>query len=74
MLFEDTWPPEDEFYDFLKIIDMQEPGSAKQRTPEGEVDDNEQELDKEDDTWEEAATDSSYSSAPNTNLNTHTEL
>ncbi|XP_028998135.1 thioredoxin domain-containing protein 16 isoform X2 [Betta splendens] len=79
MLVEDTWLPEVEFYDFLKIIDMQEPGSAKQRTPEGEEDDNDEEVDEdnvnvEDETWEKAAAVPSYSSAPDTKHNTHSEL
>ncbi|KAM6957953.1 thioredoxin domain-containing protein 16 [Tautogolabrus adspersus] len=35
MLGDDSWPPAHDFYDFLKIMDMQEPDSAQQRTPVG---------------------------------------
>ncbi|XP_075950732.1 thioredoxin domain-containing protein 16 isoform X1 [Anarhichas minor] len=33
----DSWPPAAEFFDFLKIMDMQEPGSSRQQTPEAKV-------------------------------------
>lgn len=36
LLDEDSWPPAFEFYDFLKIMDMQEPDSAQQQTPKEE--------------------------------------
>lgn len=74
MLGEDSWPPAVEFYDFLKIIDAQEPNSAHQRTPEEKED--EEEADKEDViVADETAADFSSGSRPDsTQSNTHSEL
>ncbi|XP_024918176.1 thioredoxin domain-containing protein 16 isoform X1 [Cynoglossus semilaevis] len=44
MLGADTWPPSGKFYDFLKVMDTEEPGSAQQQEPEEE---EEEEEDKE---------------------------
>lgn len=45
LLDEDSWPPAFEFYDFLKIMDMQEPDSAQQQTPKEEEEEvNEEEV------------------------------
>lgn len=77
MLGEESWPPAVEFYDFLKIIDTQEPNSAHQRTPEEKEEEeavDEEDVNVEDETVVEEATDSSSSSLPDTNRNTHSEL
>lgn len=76
MLGEDSWPPAVEFYDFLKIIDMQEPNSAQQKTPQDEEEEevDEEDVNVEDETLVEEATDSSPSSSPYTNHNPHSEL
>ncbi|XP_049918948.1 thioredoxin domain-containing protein 16 isoform X2 [Epinephelus moara] len=78
MLGEDSWPPNADFYDFLKAMDMQESNSTQQHPPEGEVE--EEEEDEEDVNIEEhvmlkEATDSS-SSVPTSDSNpdTHSEL
>ncbi|XP_069568838.1 thioredoxin domain-containing protein 16 isoform X1 [Brachyistius frenatus] len=42
MLGEDNWPPAVDFYDFLKIMDTQEPDSSQQQTPHGEEVDEEE--------------------------------
>ncbi|KAA8579536.1 hypothetical protein FQN60_006629 [Etheostoma spectabile] len=74
LLGEDSWPPSVKFYDFLKIMDMQEPISAQQQTPEeeeeGEAD--EKEVNMEEDVLEEATY--SSSSSPTPNKNPHSEL
>ncbi|KAF1371668.1 hypothetical protein PFLUV_G00270840 [Perca fluviatilis] len=76
LLGEDSWPPAVKFYDFLKIMDMQEPNSAQQQTPEEEEEEeevvDEKEVNMEEDVLEEA-TDSS-SSSPTPNNNPHSEL
>ncbi|XP_034720333.1 thioredoxin domain-containing protein 16 isoform X3 [Etheostoma cragini] len=78
LLAEDSWPPSVKFYDFLKIMDMQEPNSAQQQTPEEEEEEEEEEADEkevnmEEDVLEEA-TDSSPSSPTPNNKNPHSEL
>ncbi|XP_072230097.1 thioredoxin domain-containing protein 16 [Leuresthes tenuis] len=42
MLGEDSWPPAVKFYDFLKVMDTQEPDSSQRHTP-AEADDKEEE-------------------------------
>ncbi|XP_039998342.1 thioredoxin domain-containing protein 16 [Xiphias gladius] len=77
MLAKDSWPPAVKFYDFLKIMDTQEPGSTKQQTPkeEEEEEGDEEEVNAEEDLVVAEATDSSSSSAaPDANPNTHSEL
>ncbi|XP_051915164.1 thioredoxin domain-containing protein 16 isoform X2 [Hippocampus zosterae] len=59
MLGNDDWPPSVEFYDFLKIMDEEEPGFAKQRVPQRD-DDGEEEVDEAQSTAEEPTADSSY--------------
>nr|XP_020447657.1 thioredoxin domain-containing protein 16 isoform X2 [Monopterus albus] len=68
MLGEDSWPPAVDFYDFLKIMDIQKPRSAQQQTPEEE---EEEEVNVEDDVVVEEATDSSSGSP---SPDTHSEL
>ncbi|XP_035533559.1 thioredoxin domain-containing protein 16 [Morone saxatilis] len=75
MLGEDNWPPAFDFYDFLKIMDTQEPDSAQQQTPEEEEGVDEEEVNVEEHVVAEEATDSSSSSpTPDNNPNTHSEL
>uniref|UniRef100_A0A3Q2XAM6 Thioredoxin domain containing 16 n=1 Tax=Hippocampus comes TaxID=109280 RepID=A0A3Q2XAM6_HIPCM len=59
ILGNDDWPPSVELYDFLKIMDEEEPGFAKQRVPQ-EDDDEEEEVDEAESTTEQATADSSY--------------
>ncbi|XP_058509542.1 thioredoxin domain-containing protein 16 isoform X1 [Solea solea] len=83
LLGEDSWPPAEEFYDFLKIMDMQEPSSTQQQMPKKEeVEEKEEEEEQvgdeeeenvEDDLLVEEATDSS-SGSPAPVANTHSEL
>lgn len=56
----DDWPPSVELYDFLKIMDEEEPGFAKQRVPQEDDDDEEEEVDEAESTTEEATSHSSY--------------
>ncbi|XP_077405070.1 thioredoxin domain-containing protein 16 isoform X2 [Vanacampus margaritifer] len=56
MLEKDDWPPSVKFYDFLKIMDEEEPGFAKQRAPKKE----DQEVEADELNAGEATTDSSY--------------
>ncbi|XP_077462120.1 thioredoxin domain-containing protein 16 [Stigmatopora argus] len=58
ILGKDEWSPSVEFYDFLKVMDEEEPGFAKQRVPEGESEDLK--VDKEEMNMEEATTKSSH--------------
>ncbi|XP_061128390.1 thioredoxin domain-containing protein 16 isoform X1 [Syngnathus typhle] len=58
MLGKDDWPPSVEFYDFLKIMDEEEPGFAKQRGPKKQ--EKEVEMDEAGLDVEEGTTDSSY--------------
>ncbi|KAI3366068.1 hypothetical protein L3Q82_009884, partial [Scortum barcoo] len=77
MLGEDSWPPAFDFYDFLKIMDMQEPDSAQQQTPEEDEDEDEEEEEvnaEEGAAVDEAARASSSPPAPDNNQNTHSEL
>ena len=73
MLGEDSWPPAVKFYEFLKIMDTQEPGSARQQAPEEEEEDEEEE-NMDDDSPSEEGTESSSSPAPDATTNTHSEL
>ncbi|KAK2856789.1 hypothetical protein Q5P01_005524 [Channa striata] len=75
MLGKDSWPPAADFYDFLKIIDLQEPSSAQQQTPTEEEMMDEEEVNVEDGVVVEETTEPAFSSRPpDTNLNTHSEL
>lgn len=75
MLGEGSWPPVVDFYDFLKVIDEQEPGSAQQHAPVEEEDkEDEEEVDVEDDEAAEEATESSFSSSSPDSTLTHSEL
>ncbi len=75
MLGEDSWPPAVDFYDFLKIMDMEEPNSAQNQIPEVEEEVDEEEATEEEDVVVEAASDSSSSSqTPDKDLNIHSEL
>ncbi|XP_070786853.1 thioredoxin domain-containing protein 16 [Enoplosus armatus] len=75
MLGEDSWPPAVDFYDFLKIMDMQEADSAQQQTPEEEEEVDEEEVNVEEHVVVEKTTDSSSSSPTRDNKpNTHSEL
>ncbi|XP_074482871.1 thioredoxin domain-containing protein 16 [Sebastes fasciatus] len=65
MMGEDNWAPSADFIDFLKVIDMQDPDSAKQQTPTEEVEEEEEEMTVEEE-------DDSSSSSPDNKL--HTEL
>ncbi|XP_062237025.1 thioredoxin domain-containing protein 16 [Platichthys flesus] len=73
MLGEDRWPPARKFYGFLKIMDTEEPGTARQQVPE-EEEEHEEEENMEDDSSSEEGTDSSSSPAPDATTNTHSEL
>uniref|UniRef100_A0A3Q3FJ86 Thioredoxin domain containing 16 n=1 Tax=Labrus bergylta TaxID=56723 RepID=A0A3Q3FJ86_9LABR len=77
MLGDDSWPPAHDFYDFLKVMDMQEPESAQQRTPSAH--DHYEDVDEatvEGNDVEEGTGSSSSSrlSAPDNNANLHSEL
>uniref|UniRef100_A0A4W6DZL2 Thioredoxin domain containing 16 n=1 Tax=Lates calcarifer TaxID=8187 RepID=A0A4W6DZL2_LATCA len=74
MLGEDSWPPAVEFYDFLKIMDMQEPGSTQQQRPKEEEEEQEEVNEEEVNVEDEATDSSSSSSAPDANPNIHSEL
>ncbi|XP_022602210.1 thioredoxin domain-containing protein 16 [Seriola dumerili] len=86
MLAEDSWPPAVKFYDFLKVMDAQEPGSTQQQTPkekEEEEEEEEEEVVGEEEeeanvgnnlVVEEATDSSSSSAAPDANPNPHSEL
>uniref|UniRef100_A0A3Q3FGV6 Thioredoxin domain containing 16 n=1 Tax=Labrus bergylta TaxID=56723 RepID=A0A3Q3FGV6_9LABR len=73
----EDWPPAHDFYDFLKVMDMQEPESAQQRTPSAH--DHYEDVDEatvEGNDVEEGTGSSSSSrlSAPDNNANLHSEL
>lgn len=73
MLGDDNWPPAVDFYDFLKIMDEQEPDSAQQQTPDDEED--VEDVNVEEHVGVKETTNSfSTSSTPNNNPKTHTEL
>ncbi|XP_060888713.1 thioredoxin domain-containing protein 16 isoform X1 [Labrus mixtus] len=77
MLGDDSWPPAHDFYDFLKVMDMQEPDSAQQRTLSAH--DHYEDVDEatvEGNDVEEGTGSSSSSrlSAPDNNANLHSEL
>ncbi|XP_074520327.1 thioredoxin domain-containing protein 16 [Halichoeres trimaculatus] len=74
-LGDDSWPPNSVFYDFLKIMDTQEPDSAQQQTPADEDYVDEDEGSEEGHIVEDEATDSSsrFPSQEN-NANIHSEL
>ncbi|KAK1876585.1 Thioredoxin domain containing protein 16 [Dissostichus eleginoides] len=67
MLGEDSWPPAVEFLDFLKIMDVQEPDSAQQQTPE-------EEEEEEDSKEENVNVDVSSSPSDTFHNNPHSEL
>ncbi|XP_042261401.1 thioredoxin domain-containing protein 16 isoform X1 [Thunnus maccoyii] len=77
MLGEDSWPPPVKFYDFLKIMDKEEPGFARQLSPKQEEEEEEEEDDAEvnaeDDAVVEENTDSS-SDSPTRDSHPHSEL
>ncbi|XP_036947114.1 thioredoxin domain-containing protein 16 isoform X3 [Acanthopagrus latus] len=73
MLGDDNWPPAVDFYDFLKIMDEQEPDSAQQQTPDDEED--VEDVNVEEHVGVKETTNSfSTSPTPNNNPKTHTEL
>ncbi|KAM3584849.1 uncharacterized protein V6R79_000981 [Siganus canaliculatus] len=72
-LGDDSWPPAADFYDFLKIMDLQEPGSLQQQTPEGTVEERQETRTGEDVMMEEAK-DSSSSLPTDSELSIHSEL
>nr|XP_019960168.1 PREDICTED: thioredoxin domain-containing protein 16-like [Paralichthys olivaceus] len=74
MLGEDNWPPAVKFYEFLKIMDTQEPGSSRQQEPKEEEEEKEDEENMEGDLSSEETDSSSSSSAPDATTNTHSEL
>ncbi|CAJ1087009.1 thioredoxin domain-containing protein 16 isoform X1 [Xyrichtys novacula] len=75
MLGDDSWPPPYDFFDFLKIMDMQEPDSAQQLTPADEdYVDGDDEVIAQGDVAEDEAPDSSSSRFPENNTNIHSEL
>lgn len=61
MLGADSWPPSADFYDFLKVMEAQEPPTPA---------DEEEELEEEDSYGEEPVTDGS----PDLNPRIHSEL
>ncbi|XP_038573258.1 thioredoxin domain-containing protein 16 [Micropterus salmoides] len=69
MLGEDSWPPAVDFYDFLKVMDMQESDASLEQTPQEEEELDEEEVNAKEDVVLEEGTDSSSSSP-----NTHSEL
>ncbi|KAM9836084.1 thioredoxin domain-containing protein 16 [Aulostomus maculatus] len=72
MLGEDNWPPVAHFYDFLKIMDEEDPGYARQRVSRagGEEVDEAQVDDEEDELLGKAAD----SPTPDPHANLHSEL
>lgn len=78
MLGDDSWPPAFPYHDFLKIIDMHDPKSAQQQTPEvkeevtKEV--TEEEENVEEDVVEEETDSSSSAPTPANNPTIHSEL
>ena len=79
MLGEDSWPPPVKFYDFLKIMDKEEPGFARQLSPKQEEEEEEEEeeddaeVNAEEDAVVEENTDSS-SDSPTRDSHPHSEL
>ncbi|XP_034533835.1 thioredoxin domain-containing protein 16 isoform X2 [Notolabrus celidotus] len=74
-LGDDSWPPAHDFYDFLKVMDMQEPDSAQQQTPADEDYVDEDEGNEEGNNAEDETMDSSsrFPTQEN-NANIHSEL
>ncbi|XP_062270401.1 thioredoxin domain-containing protein 16 [Scomber scombrus] len=80
MLGEYSWPPSVKYYDFLKIMDKEDPGFAQQLSPkvedeeeEEEEEEEEAEANVEDDVVVEETSDSS-SSSPTPDPHPHSEL
>ncbi|KAM7365429.1 hypothetical protein PAMP_016355 [Pampus punctatissimus] len=76
MLGEDSWSPAIKFYDFLKIMDKEEPGFAQQISPKQEEEEEEEEEEEIDMTGvnvEEETSDSS-SNSPSSDPHPHSEL
>uniref|UniRef100_A0A3P8TK29 Thioredoxin domain containing 16 n=1 Tax=Amphiprion percula TaxID=161767 RepID=A0A3P8TK29_AMPPE len=69
-LGDDNWPPAVEFYDFLKIMDMQEADSTQQQTPKEEEEVDEEEVSVEEHLVSEEVTHDN----PDNNPSIHSEL
>ncbi|KAM7375344.1 hypothetical protein PAMA_014445 [Pampus argenteus] len=72
MLGDDSWSPSVKFYDFLKIMDKEEPGFAQQVSPKRE-EEEEEEIDMTEANVEEETSDSSSNSPPS-DPHPHSEL
>lgn len=69
MLGDDSWPPAVEFYDFLNIMDQQEPESTRQQAPAEEEGADDEEVNVE----EHLVAEETLDDSSDVNLN-HSEL